>query len=163
MCTINNPSQDIDLSNEIIFYGDILHLEELELLEEVRGQYERGENGTPHIQFLVSFIEPDANNFNILKLWIPKAHIEGVKSLHASIRYVTKEDSRITTVPRYYWKTPRQFITYHHIPDSVYRWPSDYDYQKSVELQSDLLPCESHRVEVAGHTVMKKFQYYWSQ
>lgn len=58
------------------------------------GQMERGEEGTPHLQFYVS-VGTGKQRLSFMKKLSPRAHWEVVKVNAASILYVMKEDTRI--------------------------------------------------------------------
>lgn len=57
------------------------------------GQLEKGENGTPHLQFFINFKHPLA--LSAIKKLDNKIHAEISKSPLASIKYCQKEDTRI--------------------------------------------------------------------
>ncbi len=55
-------------------------------------QEEKGEDGTPHLQGVLAFI--NAISFNSIKKLSPRAHWEKCKSLKASLAYCSKADTR---------------------------------------------------------------------
>lgn len=59
----------------------------------VTGQLERGEEGTPHIQFFVNTTTPQALSF--LKKVCGQAHWEVCRNSAASEKYCHKEDTRV--------------------------------------------------------------------
>lgn len=62
----------------------------------VEGQLEQGENGTPHYQLMV---KTPQTRFGSIKKAFPRAHIEPARDMKALTKYVTKEDTRIGTLP----------------------------------------------------------------
>lgn len=58
----------------------------------VDGQLEKGENGTPHYQLLVTTGQV---RFSAVKKAFPRAHIEPARNVAALKNYVQKEDTRI--------------------------------------------------------------------
>lgn len=56
-------------------------------------QEEVGNSGTPHLQVFLYFINPV--DFNTVKRWFPAAHIEKAQSNSESIKYCSKESTRI--------------------------------------------------------------------
>lgn len=62
----------------------------------VEGQLEQGENGTPHYQLMV---KTPQTRFGSIKKAFPRAHIEPARDIKALSNYVTKEDTRIGTLP----------------------------------------------------------------
>lgn len=61
----------------------------------VYGQLEKGENGTPHYQLMVT--TPQVR-FSALKKAFPRAHIEIARDRRALEKYVNKEDTRVETL-----------------------------------------------------------------
>jgi len=59
----------------------------------VEGQLERGENGTPHFQLLVS--TKGQQRFSAMKKAFPRAHIEPAKNVEMLRAYVNKDATRI--------------------------------------------------------------------
>lgn len=57
------------------------------------GQLERGENGTPHIQYFVQFRAQKRLGF--LKKHCKKSHFTGVKFNNGADEYTNKEETRI--------------------------------------------------------------------
>ncbi|QGH73224.1 MAG: Rep protein [CRESS virus sp. ctrF513] len=83
LLTINNPKEN--------------ELEELAKIYKITGQYEKGENGTRHIQCVVSF--NCQRYFNSIKEMFPRAHIEPVRRINDAVNYVTKIDTRDCVSP----------------------------------------------------------------
>lgn len=85
MITINNPLDDDEKSlkaNPKLLFRYLIF------------QYERGENGTPHIQAYIVF--EHQRTWRTLKALLPKAHIEVAKKCPlACIRYCSKTKTRI--------------------------------------------------------------------
>lgn len=77
--TINNPIKD---DHDVI-----------RSFEKYVYQLEKGENGTVHIQGLIYNKNP--MSFESLKKKLVRAHIEKCRDMEASIKYCSKEDSRI--------------------------------------------------------------------
>lgn len=59
----------------------------------VCGQLERGENGTPHIQYYVN--TEKAERLSAMKKRCPHTHWEVVRVNKAAQQYVMKEDTRV--------------------------------------------------------------------
>lgn len=103
-CTINNPTDD-----------DRARLSEPnwpEWVKGVRGQDEVGENGTPHIQFMV--ICKAQQRLSALKKWLPRAHLEAARNVKAVQAYVSKTDTavegtRFERTNEAFYVTPAQF------------------------------------------------------
>lgn len=64
----------------------------LTLPDEYCFQYEKGENGTKHIQAIIYF--KNARSFDSIKKAFPRAHIEKTNNIEASIKYCSKKDTR---------------------------------------------------------------------
>jgi len=62
----------------------------------VEGQLEKGENGTPHYQLMV---KTPQTRFGSIKKAFPRAHIEPARDIKALSKYVSKEETRIGTLP----------------------------------------------------------------
>jgi len=62
----------------------------------VEGQLEKGENGTPHYQLMV---KTPQTRFGTMKKAFPRAHIEPARDIKALTKYVSKEETRIGTLP----------------------------------------------------------------
>jgi len=63
----------------------------------VEGQLEKGDNGTPHYQLLLSC--KGQQRFTAVKKAFPRAHIEPAKDVVALKKYVNKEVTRIGALP----------------------------------------------------------------
>lgn len=85
--TINNPTQD-DLTAWAGLPG-------LHWVREVKGQLERGENGTDHIQ---GCLKTTSVRFAQVKKALPRAHIEIARSPKALEKYVVKEGTRVAPI-----------------------------------------------------------------
>ena len=84
--TLNNP--------EIVFSEE--YLEAWKAKPDcafVTGQYEKGENGTEHVQFFLHFSRP--KRLTWLKNHDPRAHFEPVKKDNGAAEYCNKEATRI--------------------------------------------------------------------
>ncbi len=82
--TLNNHTEkDISL---------ISHLFESYKIIKIIFQEEMGKNGTPHLQGVIQF--KNQFLFSKLKEILPTAHLEKCRSLKASIKYCSKEDTR---------------------------------------------------------------------
>jgi len=64
----------------------------------VEGQFERGEGGTPHYQLLVT--SKGQQRFPAMKKTFPRAHIEVCRDVVALRKYVTKEETRVGSLPQ---------------------------------------------------------------
>lgn len=85
--TINNPEKaDYDATKNISGWKDFVTF---------KGQNEVGENGTPHIQ---GMLITKSVKFSVVKKHFPRAHIEIAKSQGALEKYVTKEQTRVSTI-----------------------------------------------------------------
>lgn len=60
----------------------------------VNGQLEKGEEGTPHIQFFLNYPKP-GKRLTALKAYDPKAHFEPVKFDNGASDYCLKEATRL--------------------------------------------------------------------
>jgi hypothetical protein len=84
--TINNPTvadeEDMNLARQKGW--------------KVEGQLERGDNGTPHYQLLVSTGQV---RFAAVKKAFPRAHIEAARNVQALKQYVVKEETREGELP----------------------------------------------------------------
>lgn len=86
--TINNPTAD-----------DLREWEQLKgysWVREVKGQMERGENGTLHIQ---GFVKTQHIRFSQIKRALTRAHIEKARNEAALVNYVQKEETRVAAIP----------------------------------------------------------------
>lgn len=92
----------------------------------VCGQLEKGESGTPHIQFYVNFHNPQ--RFSALKRFDPKVHWEPVKSAKASQKYCLKEDTRV--------EGPYEFGDYPLERNSKVEWQKVYEAAKKGDHDS---------------------------
>ena len=85
--TINNPTQNDE--------------EYLALARQkgwkVEGQLEKGDNGTPHYQLLVTC--KGQQRFTAIKKAFPRAHIEPARDVVALKKYVNKEETRVGQLP----------------------------------------------------------------
>jgi len=63
----------------------------------VEGQLEKGDNGTPHYQLLVTC--KGQQRFAAMKKAFPRAHIEIAKDVAALRKYVNKEETRVAELP----------------------------------------------------------------
>lgn len=86
--TINNPTED-DITQWNV-------LPTLPWVKEVKGQIEKGENGTPHIQGMVRTLSV---RFSQVKRALPRAHIEVARNEKALAAYVVKEETRVAAIP----------------------------------------------------------------
>jgi hypothetical protein len=62
----------------------------------IDGQLEQGENGTKHYQLI---LKTPQVRFSAIKSAFPRAHIEIARNSKALAKYVTKEETRIGTIP----------------------------------------------------------------
>lgn len=102
----------------------------------VEGQLERGENGTPHYQLLVS--TPQVR-FSLVKKVFPRAHIEVARNRTALAAYVHKEETREKALTIDQSKYPSQL--------QIFRWFAFYyrdvkkDYPNKTNLEIFDLMC----------------------
>lgn len=82
--TINNPTDDD--------HKQWASLTSLPWVREVKGQLEKGEEGTVHLQGMV---KTQSVRFAQMKKALPRAHIEKAKNEVALAKYVSKEETRI--------------------------------------------------------------------
>lgn len=82
--TLNNPSQE-----EIAFWNNICA--QVPFVKEAKGQLEKGEQGTLHIQ---GMLKTDNVRFSAVKKVLPRAHIELARNAFQLERYVSKEATR---------------------------------------------------------------------
>lgn len=85
--TINNPQKDDEENFQQAGQRSGWH---------VYGQLEKGTNGTPHYQLMVT--TPQVR-FSALKKAFPRAHIELARNKEALAEYVRKEETRIAPLP----------------------------------------------------------------
>lgn len=85
--TINNPT-DADIESW-------KHAKMLHWVKDVKGQLEKGENGTPHIQ---GMLVTESVRFSQVKKAFPRAHIEAAKNKQALATYVQKDETRVATI-----------------------------------------------------------------
>lgn len=98
--TINNPTEDDQLSWR--------NAASLPWVKEVKGQLEKGENGTLHVQ---GFLRTDQVRFSQVKKAFPRAHIEVARNVNALARYVSKEETRVATIDHTLVATPLKVQT----------------------------------------------------
>lgn len=86
--TINNPTDDDNTTwSGIHGYHWVI---------EAKGQIERGEEGTLHLQ---GMLRTKSVRFAQVKKALPRAHIEKARAPAALAKYVVKEDTRVSAVP----------------------------------------------------------------
>lgn len=85
LCTLNNPTEDPE------GYLKLWHTQAKATY--VCGQLEKGQEGTPHIQFFLNFGQP--KRLAALKKHCKKAHFEIVKVNNGAHDYCMKEESRL--------------------------------------------------------------------
>lgn len=86
----------------------------------VEGQLEKGENGTPHYQLMV---KTPQTRFGSIKKAFPRAHIEPARNQKALSEYVSKEDTRIGSLP-----------SNNKYPSLIGLWELFYDYLRTEQL-----------------------------
>lgn len=86
--TINNPTQEDHNSLEL--------LKTFNWFKSWKGQLEKGESETPHIQ---GSLRTEHIRFSAVKKALPRAHIEAARNATALDRYVQKEDTRVAALP----------------------------------------------------------------
>lgn len=85
--TINNPTEeDVDAWKNVRSHHFVKHSQ---------GQFEKGENGTVHIQ---GYLQTDQVRFSSIKKIFPRAHIEVARNPVALLNYVSKEETRVATI-----------------------------------------------------------------
>jgi len=99
--TINNPTEeDLDAWKNMTIHHWV---------KEVKGQLERGANGTPHIQ---GYLRTAQVRLSQIKAILPRAHIEQAKNVTALVKYVSKEDTRVASIEATKVATPQIVQTY---------------------------------------------------
>lgn len=111
--TINNPTDDDNIQWAA--------LRNLPWVKEVKGQLEKGENDTPHIQGMV---RTEHIRFSQIKRALPRAHIEPAKNTQALSNYVQKVDTRVGTIPQV------RVATQKDVQDTICELVSTYGKQK---------------------------------
>jgi hypothetical protein len=84
--TINNPTEEELRFDRVEPNGWFM-----------KGQLERGKNGTDHYQGCL--ITPQKPAFSTVKKVFPRAHIEAARARDQLMKYVEKDDTRIAEVP----------------------------------------------------------------
>lgn len=87
--TINNPTEDDHIAWSALATN-------YTWVKQVKGQLEKGEEGTSHIQGMVTTVY--GRFFNKLKNALPRAHIEVAENKFALANYVQKEETRIAAI-----------------------------------------------------------------
>lgn len=87
--TINNPTADD--------FHQWESLKDQKWVRSVEGQIEKGDNETPHIQ---GMLRTQSVRFSQIKKALPRAHIEKARSEAALAKYVAKEETRVSTIPK---------------------------------------------------------------
>lgn len=82
ICTINNPDD-----------FDLLRFFDPTRMNYLGGQLEKGENGTPHLQFFINYKR--TVRFSTVKKLHPKIHAEHAKYPQKALQYCLKEETRI--------------------------------------------------------------------
>lgn len=125
-------------------------------------QEEKGENGTPHLQGFISF--KDAKSFTWIKKLNGKAHWEVTKSKIASIKYCSKESTRIGSIYTNMddVKTPDEITQVTQVPlsveEKVRQHLEDYNREQRI-LMFEGLPCDGFDLPdeiFPGETAWKK-------
>lgn len=107
--TINNPTEE-DLTQWNSLSG-------LHWVREVSGQFEKGEEGTLHLQ---GCLKTASVRFAQVKKVLPRAHIEAARAPAALAKYVVKEDTRVSSIPTV--KTATQADVQMAVYNSVVEW-----------------------------------------
>jgi len=97
--TLNNPSSDVTTEEwlKALFTNA--------KAKYVCGQLEKGEEGTPHIQYFINF--DNSQRLSYLKKLCPRSHFEEVKINNGAHDYCMKEDTRLEG-PYEFGEKPRQ-------------------------------------------------------
>lgn len=106
--TINNPTEDDTIQWQA--------LKNAPWVKEVKGQLEKGDNDTPHIQGMV---RTEHVRFAQIKRALPRAHIEPAKNTLALSNYVEKVDTRVGAIPQV------RVATQKDVQDKVYDLVND--------------------------------------
>lgn len=98
--TINNPNDD-----------DRQNMAMLPAGWSIRGQEERGEQGTLHLQLM---LKTPQVRFSAVKKWFPRAHIEKARNEQALAQYVVKSDTRVSelTVDKKFLTLPQLWVKF---------------------------------------------------
>lgn len=161
--TINNPKVSVELPDNIIEddsvasfnYDELVDLSHSVYVEEIVGQYERGElAGTLHIQACVKLICPMSYKDAIMP-FCPRACVQPCRSWKNSVRYCTKEDTRVQQ-PYHYLNLDyiRYEIISANIPESCYQFGARFEGQAIAYVPP-------HLVDAAVNDSLdgKKFRY----
>lgn len=98
----------------------------------VEGQLEKGDNGTPHYQLLVTC--KGQQRFTAMKKAFPRAHIEIAKDVAALRAYVNKEETRIAELPT----SQEQYPSLQTMWDKFYDWLElDNNYKQFCSVEGD--------------------------
>lgn len=120
--TINNPTEE-----------DRHDIAMLPMGWTIRGQEEKGEQGTLHLQLM---LKTPQVRFSAVKKQFPRAHIEKARNEQALSQYVVKSDTRVSalTVDKKFLSVPQLWVKFaeyiHDICDDAKRplwleWDSD--------------------------------------
>ena len=71
-------------------------MKQLSWVKDVKGQLEKGEEGTTHIQ---GYLHTNQVRFSMVKKALSRAHIEPARNTLALQQYVQKEDTRVAEIP----------------------------------------------------------------
>jgi len=98
----------------------------------VEGQLEKGENGTPHYQLLVTC--KGQQRFTAMKKAFPRAHIEIAKDVDALRKYVNKEETRVAELP----VSQELYPSLQTLWDKFYDWLElDSNYKEFCSMNGD--------------------------
>lgn len=95
--TINNPTEE----DKQTWSSATTH----HFVKEAKGQLEKGENGTLHIQ---GYLRTDPVRFSQVKKLFPRAHIEVARNAPALSRYCEKEETRVAPINQTKIATPHK-------------------------------------------------------
>lgn len=123
--TINNPTKD-----EVATWANLR--QNFLWIKEVKGQLEKGENGTEHIQGL---LRTEQVRFSQVKKVFPRAHIEIARNQFALSAYVNKDDTRVAEIKSDLKVANPHIIQanlYESISEVVFRFVPEVFYDKGM-------------------------------
>lgn len=136
-CTLNNPTDE-----------DRAALQSPpEFVKAVRGQDEVGENGTPHIQFMVQC--KTQQRMTALKRWLPRAHFEAARNVAAVKNYVSKSETSVEGSRFEVAGTDAEYVT----PAKFPRWLAKQFLERFVSSTDIALPQDAPHEWAAEWTV----------
>lgn len=114
-------------------------------VKDVKGQLEKGENGTPHIQ---GYLHTTQVRVSQIKHELPRAHIEIAKNLVALRQYAVKKDTRVADIPT--TRVASQKDVQNTIIEILLEQSSTFEHPQYLHwcLTSGTIFTPSHRLEI---------------